>query len=122
SRLEREGGALAYRPELAVFHHRRATLRGHLAQMVKYGVGRGSLAVRAPGWRQVPYLLPTIALAVLAAAAPFVPLPVVAVLAGYGVVVAAGAVRLAPRLPHLALALLVLTHAGYALGVGAGAA
>lgn len=122
ARLEREGGALVYRPELAVFHHRRATLRGHLAQMVKYGVGRGSLFVRAPSVRQLPYLVPTVALAVLACAAPFVAAPVLAVLAAYALVVVVGAVRLAPRGPHLALALLVLTHAGYALGVAAGAA
>jgi hypothetical protein len=44
------------------------------------------------------------------------------VLAVYAVVVAVGAVRLAPRRPHLTLALLVLTHAGYAFGVAAGAA
>jgi hypothetical protein len=122
ARLEREGGALVYRPELAVFHHRRATLRGHLAQMVKYGVGRGSLFVRAPSLRQLPYLVPTLALAALACAAPFVAAPVLAVLAAYAVVVTVGALRLAPRGPHLALALIVLTHGGYALGVAAGAA
>ena len=90
--------------------------------MIKYGVGRGSLFVRAPSVRQLPYLVPTIALAVLACAAPFVAAPVLAVLAAYVLVLAVGAVRLAPRDPHLAVALLVLTHAGYALGVAAGAA
>jgi len=90
--------------------------------MVKYGVGRGSLFVRAPSLHQLPYLVPSLALAVLACAAPFVAAPVLAVLGAYALVVAVGAVRLAPRGPHLALALLVLTHAGYALGVAAGAA
>ena len=58
----------------------------------------------------------------LAGAALLAPAPVLGVIAAYALVVAVGAVRLAPMRPHVALAMLVLTHAGYALGVAAGAA
>jgi GT2 family glycosyltransferase len=117
-RLEREGARLVYRPELAVYHHRRKTLRGHLRQMAKYGFGRGQMLVRAFTPDQTAYLLPTLALLGFPALAWLAPQIAAAVALFYLVVIAAESFRVAgPRQAPTALTVFVTTHLGYAVGI-----
>jgi len=123
ARLRRARGRIAYLPELAVYHHRRRSLGGHLRQMVKYGFGRGQVLVRAPSVRQLPYAVPALAPPGLAAVALAGRAGLaVAALAAYAVAVGGASIGLGRSRAATAAALLAATHAGYAAGLAAGVA
>jgi O-antigen/teichoic acid export membrane protein len=118
ARLTRAGARMIYSPNLAVFHHRRPTLRSHLAQMIKYGFGRGQLLTRSLARGQATHAVPAVAVVFMIAAAAINPYVFAIPLLSYLVVVAGGASRLgtARQLPVL-VALVLATHLGYAWGV-----
>jgi hypothetical protein len=120
-RLRRRGDAMEYRPELAFYHHHRATLGSHLRQMFKYGLGRGQIIARRPTLDQIPYLTPWFAMVLLAAMAAFAPLLAIACVGAYLVLLAVAAGRLGGvRYGPAAFALILGTHVQYAAGVAAG--
>jgi O-antigen/teichoic acid export membrane protein len=121
ARLGRGGARIEYRPELAVYHHRRDSLSSHLRQMVKYGYGRGQMLVRSFSPGQLFYTVPALILLALAAAALFEPIVAVAALSSYLAVVipASALVGRAKGMPA-ALALFGSTHLGYTVGLIAG--
>lgn len=120
ARLTKSGARMVYRPELAVFHHRRPSLNAHLRQMLKYGFGRGQLLARTFSAGQTPYALPALALACLVAAAALQPSIFALALAGYLALLAAGSVRLGSERAGTVFTLFLATHFGYASGVAAG--
>jgi O-antigen/teichoic acid export membrane protein/GT2 family glycosyltransferase len=122
SRLRRTGGAMAHRPELAFYHYHRPNLRAHLRQMLKYGLGRGQVMVRAPSLDQLPYGLPALTVVTILALAPFFPLVALVAAGAYLGLLTAAAVALSPsaRLVPVALALLAGTHICYGIGVAGG--
>ncbi|MEX1358445.1 MAG: glycosyltransferase [Gaiellaceae bacterium] len=123
ARLRRARGRIAYRPELAVYHHRRRSLGGHLRQMVKYGFGRGQVIVRAPSLRQLPYAAPVLAPLGLAALAASGRAGLAGVALGvYATALGGAAIRLGRLRAATAAALLAATHVGYGAGLAAGIA
>jgi cellulose synthase/poly-beta-1,6-N-acetylglucosamine synthase-like glycosyltransferase len=123
ARIAHASWRMVYRPDLAVYHHRRDTLGRYFRQMLQYGFGRGQMLVRAFSWDQVPFAVPSVLLAAFPAAVIVVPMVAGAAAAAYLFIVAAGAVGLAGvRTAPTAAALLAATHFGYALGLIAGVA
>jgi glycosyltransferase involved in cell wall biosynthesis len=116
-----------YDPDLAVYHERRDTLRGLVAQMYKYGRGRGQVIRRHPGTVRLAYCVPALFIAYLLAAAILWPFDarVLLPLALYGVVVLAGAAKVArsmrsPASIATAALLIIVVHVFYGLGVWRG--
>jgi O-antigen/teichoic acid export membrane protein/GT2 family glycosyltransferase len=123
ARLAQAGFKMVYRPELAVYHHRRQSLRSHLRQMAKYGLGRGQVLVRALATSRGTHALPALALACVLAAGALQPSVLATAVAAYAAVVVGGSVRFGRfRRGPTVLALFLATHFGYALGVLAGLA
>lgn len=118
ARLAQGGAKMVYRPELAVYHHRRQSLRSHLRQMAKYGLGRGQVLVRALASSRGTHALPALALVCVLGAAALQPSVLATAVVAYLAVVAGGSLRFggARRGPTV-LALFLATHFGYALGV-----
>jgi O-antigen/teichoic acid export membrane protein len=123
ARLTRTGAKMVYRPELAVYHHRRQSLGSHLKQMAKYGLGRGQVLVRALEATRTAHALPALALACVLGAAALNPSVLATAIVAYLAVVAASSLRLGgTRRAPTVLALFLATHFGYALGVLGGLA
>lgn len=123
--LARNGVVMYYDPDLVAYHERRPTLRGFLAQMHKYGRGRGQVTRRQPSDLRPAYVAPSALLAYLLGALPLTfwlgPL-VLTPLAAYAAAVAVSAVVIArtlrqPSSAPLAAALTVLLHLWYGAGV-----
>lgn len=56
-----EGAHILYHPEIAVYHHRRDSLRGHLRQHANYGKMRGTFAAHGDKNSRTPmYIVPAI--------------------------------------------------------------
>jgi glycosyltransferase involved in cell wall biosynthesis len=64
--LAAAGVVMYYDPELVAYHERRPTLRGFLAQMHKYGRGRGQVIAMRPRELRPAFVAPTALLAFLA--------------------------------------------------------
>jgi succinoglycan biosynthesis protein ExoA len=125
--MRARGATMRYEPDLRVFHARRETWRGFARQMFKYGHGRGQLLARWPATARFAYLAPSLLityLLLLLISWPWRPLPALWLipLALYGLIVLAGAIRIAGTLGMvtgvpLAAALTCTVHACYGLGV-----
>lgn len=64
--LIKKGWKIIYDPDVLVWHHRRASLFGHLKQVWRYAVHRGHFARRFPETsRRIAYVLPTLLVAFL---------------------------------------------------------
>jgi O-antigen/teichoic acid export membrane protein len=123
ARLARRGAKMVYRPELAVYHHRRDSLGSHLKQMAKYGLGRGQLVTRTLADSRGTDALPALTLACVLAAAALQPYVLAATVLAYLTLLAGGSLRLGgTRQAPLVFALFLATHFGYALGTFAGLA
>lgn len=129
SRMSDAGVTMHYDPELVAYHERRATMRGFVRQMHKYGRGRGQLLVRRPRTARPAHLAPS-ALVVYAVASPAAATlagPVVfAPLLAYGAAVGVMSAWIARTLQRpwevpRAAALLTLLHVAYGTGVLRGA-
>lgn len=127
--LAASGVVMYYDPELVAYHERRPTLQGFLAQMHKYGRGRGQVTAMRPRELRPAFVAPSALLAFLAAL-PLLVLalgPVAAVPAlGYVGAVGANALWIGRTLRRLravpvAAALTVLLHLCYGAGVVRGA-
>jgi hypothetical protein len=128
--MSANGAAMYYDPLLVVYHERRPDLRSLIAQMVKYGRGRGQAIRRHPGTFRVPYAVPALLVAYLVLLAPLligfgpiaaVPLAMyLAVLVGGGAKVASTLRR--PRAVLLAVPLLAAVHLAYGAGLWRGLA
>jgi succinoglycan biosynthesis protein ExoA len=66
TRLDAAGGRCYFAPQLAVHYHPRGSLTGLIAQMMRYGRGRGRLALKHPRTLTVPPLVPAVFLLTLA--------------------------------------------------------
>jgi len=66
--LYAQGFRMHYDPTLVAYHDRRPDWRGFARQMHKYGLGRGQLIARRPATFRLPYVVPSLLLAYLAAA------------------------------------------------------
>jgi hypothetical protein len=125
--LARRGSTMRYDPRLAAFHERRATYKGFVRQMLKYGRGRGQLAAQKRWTARPAHFVPSALLAYLAVLpllvwlSPLLALPVAAYIGAVGVssAVIATKVRYRRAFP-LAFALTVTLHACYGVGVLAG--
>ncbi len=103
---QRAGARLAYDPELAVWHHRRASPRGFAKQMFGYGRGRATQTLHAPRSLHPAFLVPSLAVATTVfALCGLVPMRTLAIL----------------TVSHLAIGLLAAatTQGLRALGLGA---
>lgn len=123
--LARDGVVMFYDPELVAYHERRPTLRGFLAQMHKYGRGRGQVTLLQPSSLRPSFFAPSALLAYLVLA------PLLATLLGplglaplalYAGCVAASSLWIAKTLRRAsvapaAAALTVLLHLWYGAGV-----
>ena len=127
--LAHRGVAMLYDPGLVAYHERRATLRGFLVQMHKYGRGRGQLLTKAPRDVRPSFLAPTLLLAYLLASpllialagpAALIPLAVYLVAATVCGAWIALTLRRLGALP-VAAALIVLLHVAYGSGLPRGA-
>jgi hypothetical protein len=117
ARVAQGGGVMLHDPDLAVYHHRRGTLWGHLRQMFKYGHGRGQMLVRAFSPSQLQFTLPALAVAGVLAAAVLAPRVDALVVTVYAAVLLAEALKLGRRRQvPTAFVLLAGTHVAYALG------
>jgi succinoglycan biosynthesis protein ExoA len=67
TRLHAAGGRCYFAPQLAVHYHPRASLRGLVVQMLRYGRGRARLLLKHPETFSVPPLVPAGFLLALAA-------------------------------------------------------
>lgn len=125
--LSRRGVAMRYDPDLVVFHERRATVRGFLAQVFKYGRGRGQLTARAPTTFRPAFAAPVVLLVYVG----LVPVLLaydrawLVPLAAYGAIVVAGGARVAWTLRRAtaaptAGALIAGMHTCYAAGIVTG--
>jgi cellulose synthase/poly-beta-1,6-N-acetylglucosamine synthase-like glycosyltransferase len=128
--MSRRGMKMHYDPTFVVFHERRPELWAFAAQMLKYGRGRGQLLVRKPQTFRPAYVVPAGFVAYLGL------LPLLALqsrlwllpLGAYGVVVAAGSLKVARTLRRwrpwrtapLAALLIVVVHTCYGAGVWIG--
>lgn len=127
--LAASGVVMYYDPELVAYHERRPTLRGFLAQMHKYGRGRGQVIAMRPRELRPSFVAPSallahlVALPLLAAlVGPVAAIPLVGYLGavGFNAIWIAGTLRAAWALPA-ACALTVLLHVWYGVGVVRGA-
>ena len=128
SELRRRGEQMRYDPSLRVFHARRPTWRSFVAQLVKYGRGRGDLVRRRPSTARAAYLAPSLLLMYLVLLVPALLLIgsaswlVLAPAALYGFLTLATAawigwtLRTATVVP-LTIALIVTVHLCYGWGV-----
>ncbi len=86
--IKKSGMKILYVPDLVVWHHRRAGLRGHLKQVGAYGLHRGFFAKRYPETSRRPaYFLPSVLVlfAALSAFVRYLPSPFsLLVAAGWG--------------------------------------
>lgn len=123
--LARRHVVMYYDPELVAYHERRPTLRGFLAQMHKYGRGRGQVTLLQPGSLRPSYVAPS-ALLTYAVATPLLVLVAgplaLAPLAAYLGCVGASALWIGRTLGEartvpMAAGLTVLLHAWYGAGV-----
>lgn len=123
------GVVMYYDPELVAYHERRPTLRGFLAQMHKYGRGRGQVIAMRPRDLRPSFVAPSALLAFLALLpvllvliGPLAALPVAGYLgaAGLNALWIARTLRAAWAVPAAA-ALIVLLHVAYGAGVVRGA-
>ena len=123
--LARRGVVMYYDPELVAYHERRPTMRGFLAQMHKYGRGRGQLTARRPSSLRPSYLAPS-ALLLYAACTPLLVLRLgpwaLTPFAAYAAALLASSVWIAAtlrRVRAVALAgpLTALLHVSYGAGV-----
>ena len=128
SQLRSRGEPMLYEPALRVFHVRRPTWLSFARQMVKYGRGRGQLLVRLPASARVAYLLPAALVLYALVVGAGVALgghtswPFLVPLAAYGLLVLAGAARVAWTLRRveaapIAVGLIITIHACYGGGV-----
>ena len=127
--MARQGAAMYYSPDLAVYHERRPSLRGFAEQMHKYGRGRGQLLVRRQRTLRPAYLAPSLLLAylvalplLLVAVGPVAAVPGLlwlAAVTGSAAWIARTVRR--PRDVALAATLLVVLHVCYGTGVVRGA-
>jgi GT2 family glycosyltransferase len=122
--LHRRGEQMHYDPQLAVYHDRRHDLRGFVAQMHKYGRGRGQLTRRTPSTLHPAFLLPSVlvlylvALPVLLVWSSWAALPALVYLAAVAVAATKVALTLHQmRTWRLAFQLTVLLHLCYGSGV-----
>ena len=123
--LTRQGAAMYYDPELAVYHERRSTLRGFAEQMHKYGRGRGQLLAGRQRTFRPAFVAPSVLLAyltalpvLLATLGPLTAVPALAWLVAVGG--AAAWIARTVRRPWdvgLAAILLVVLHVCYGSGV-----
>jgi glycosyltransferase involved in cell wall biosynthesis len=123
--LAASGVVMYYDPELVAYHERRPTLRGFLAQMHKYGRGRGQVIAMRPRELRPSFVAPSALLSFLvvlpvlvALAGPLTVLPLAVYLAAVGLNATwiAGTLRAARAVP-VAGALTVLLHLWYGAGV-----
>ncbi|HEU5082858.1 MAG TPA: glycosyltransferase [Acidimicrobiales bacterium] len=123
--LARNHVVMFYDPDLVAYHERRPTLRGFLAQMHKYGRGRGQVTLLQPSSLRPAYVAPSALVAYLLVALPLAwwagPLAL-APLAAYAAAVLASALVIARTLRQLstvplAASLTVLLHVWYGVGV-----
>ncbi len=122
--LSRAGVAMHYSPDLFVYHERRPDVWSFLAQVRKYGRGRGQLMRKSPRTMRPSYLLPS-ALVLMLVVSPVLAVAHSGWLAGvavYAAVATAGGARAAqtvqrPRAAPAAAALVVGMHVAYGLGV-----
>ncbi len=127
--LADSGVVMYYDPELVAYHERRPTLRGFLAQMHKYGRGRGQVIAKRPRDVRPSFVAPSALLAFLVVLPLLLTLlgPVALVpLAGYLAAVGANALWIAGTLraawaAPVAAVLTLLLHAWYGAGVVRGA-
>ncbi|MBI3392740.1 MAG: glycosyltransferase [Nitrospirae bacterium] len=128
--LVRKGWKIIYDPDVMVWHHRRASLIGHVKQIWRYAVHRGHFARRFPETsRRISYALPSLLVAFLVAGGFLVDGPLHDLYA-LGVTAYGGALFLSGahegiRHRDVGLGLLVvpgifLTHVVYGLGFAAG--
>jgi O-antigen/teichoic acid export membrane protein len=122
ARMRQSGARIVYRPELAVFHHRRDRLRAYVRQVTRYGFGRGQLMVRAFAPRQLPYFLPAFTFASMVVVGAFAPLVFALGALAYLSLLLLGALHVGTlRQCPQALAFIACTHLGYTLGLIGGA-
>lgn len=123
--LAAKGVVMYYDPELVAYHERRPTLRGFLAQMHKYGRGRGQVITMRPRELRPSFVAPSALLAFLAVlpllivlSGPAAVVPLVGYLGAVGLNATwiAGTLRSASAAP-VAVALTVLLHLWYGAGV-----
>lgn len=123
--LAASGVVMYYDPELVAYHERRPTLRGFLAQMHKYGRGRGHVTAMRPRELRPAFVAPSalVAYLVLLPVLALVLGPVAALpLLGYAGSVGANALWIARTLRQvravpIAVGLTVLLHLWYGTGV-----
>lgn len=123
--LARNHVVMFYDPDLVAYHERRPTLWGFLAQMHKYGRGRGQVTLLQPSSLRPAYVAPSGLVAYLLAALPltsWVGPVALAPLAVYAVAVLASAAAIGrtlrrPSAVPLAASLTVLLHVWYGVGV-----
>lgn len=118
------GHRLWYSPDLWVHHRRRSNVGGHVAQVHRYGFGRGIALCSAPGTFHVAYFVPLAFTAYLLVALPAAFLnPLFLLPAGaYAALALTASARIAVRRRRLAWmmrlpGLFALTHVAYALGL-----
>ena len=123
--LARNHVVMFYDPELVAYHERRPTLRGFLAQMHKYGRGRGQVTLLHPSSLRPAYVAPSALLVYLVLApvaavwlGPLVFAPVIGYLACVALSssVIGRTLRQLSAVP-LAFSLTVLLHLWYGAGV-----
>lgn len=126
--LAAAGVVMYYDPELVAYHERRPTLRGFLAQMHKYGRGRGQVTAMRPRELRPAFVAPTALFAFLVllpllvvVVGPLAALPVVGYLGAVGLNACwiGGTLRRVRAVP-VAVALTVLLHLWYGVGVARG--
>jgi cellulose synthase/poly-beta-1,6-N-acetylglucosamine synthase-like glycosyltransferase len=128
TRLHAAGGRCYFAPQLAVHYHPRASLRGLVIQMIRYGRGRARLLLKHPSTFSVPPLVPAGLLTVLGvtfalglAAPAFATLfCLISFVYGSALIVSGTAVATRGRVPELALvlpAVFASIHVGAGCGV-----
>lgn len=123
--LAANGVVMYYDPELVAYHERRPTLRGFLAQMHKYGRGRGHVTAMRPRELRPAFVAPSALLAYLVllpllalGLGPIAGLPVLGYLGAVGANgVWIGRTLRQVRTVPVAVALTVLLHLWYGTGV-----
>lgn len=126
TRVRRAGLTCYFTPVIGVDYQPRATVRGLLYQMSRYGRGRARLGFKSPGTVTLPSLVPPVWLVAVIVGAILAPLSLVVALGwgvfvlAYGLVVIGEASRLrlhtmGTTVPRLAIVFAVV-HAGFALG------
>lgn len=102
--IKNTGRKILYVPELVVWHHRRAGLRGHLQQIGAYGLHRGFFAKEYPETSRKPvYFIPSVFMlfTALSLFSPLLPAPLKApIVLGWALYAAALAKALNDFLAH----------------------